>query len=114
MNITAENHGSVVVLNLRGELTDDSLAAFAKAVDHELEDKEVVDVVLNMENVPFLDSAALTYLLDLQDRLSERLGQVKLGAIDDNIRVILEVTRLKATFDVYENAAEALQAVSTG
>jgi len=114
MNITAERHGSIVVLNLRGELTDDSLAAFAKAVDHQLDGKEVVDIVLNMENVPFLDSAALTYLLDLQDRLSERLGQVKLSAIDDNIRVILEVTRLKAAFDVYEDAAEAVEAVSAG
>ena len=114
MNITAENHGSVVVLNLRGELTDDSLAAFAKAVDQELQGMDVVDVVLNMANVPFLDSAALTYLLDLQDRLSERLGQVKLSAIDENIRVILEVTRLKATFDVYDNADEAVRAVSAG
>ena len=114
MKIAAESHGSVVVLNLRGELTDDSVTAFAKAVDHQLENRDVVDIVLNMESVPFLDSAALMYLLDLQDRLSERLGQVKLGAIDDNIRMILEVTRLKATFDVYESADEAVRAVSAG
>lgn len=114
MNIAVENHGPVVVLNLRGEMTDESVGAFAKAVDHQLENKDVVDIVLNMESVPFLDSAALTYLLDLQDRLSERLGQVKLGAIDDNVRVILEVTRLKATFDVHESADEAVRAVSAG
>jgi|GEM_PF-1013905 len=112
MNITAEGYGHAVMLLLKGELTEDSLGAFIKAVDHQLEDRDVIDVVLNMEEVPFADSAALEYLLGLQERLAgERLGQVKFVRPDENIRKILELTRLESTFEVHEDASRAIQAM---
>ena len=99
------------LIGLKGELTEDSLAAFQKAVDHHLADAEVIDVVLNMDEVSFMDSAALECLLDLQDTLTERFGQVKLAHVDETIRKILEITRLDATFETYKDIAEAVQAV---
>ena len=113
MNITVESYGHAVMLTLKGELTADSIAAFMQAVEHQLADKEVVDLVLNLATVPFVDSAALESLLDLQDRLAERLGQLKLSEIDENVRKILEITRLGSAFDVYEDACEAVKAVQT-
>ena len=109
MNVTAESYGQAILLNLRGELTEDGLATFQKAVDHQLEDTEVIDVVLNMEEVPFVDSAGLECLLDLQDRLSERLGQVKLAKLDESVEKILEITRLKPMIDVYEESTDAVK-----
>lgn len=114
MNITAESYGHSVMLILRGELTADSLEAFSKAVDHQLESRDVIDVVLNLEAMPFLDSAGLEFLLDLQDRLAEsRMGQVKLARPDENVRKILEITRLDSAFQVYDDPARAVQAVQT-
>jgi len=109
MNVTAESYGHAVILNLKGELIEDSLNALRQAVDRYLTsgDKEVVDLVLNLENVPFIDSSVLTYLLDLRDFLSERLGQVKLVKCDQNVRKILEITRLDADFELFEDVPEA-------
>jgi len=111
MNITAESYGHAVMLILKGELSEDSLAAFNQAVDHQLRDNEVIDIVLNMEEVPFIDSAALECFLDLQDKLAERFGQVKLVKVDENIDKILEITHLHSEFDVYKDVAEAVKAV---
>ena len=111
MNITAESYAHAVMLNIDGELTEDSLASFKEAVDHQLESEEVIDIVLNMENVLFVDSMFLEYLLELQDRLAAKLGQVKLVKIDDNIRKILEITRLDSTFEVCMDTNEAVKAV---
>lgn len=111
MNVTAESYGHAIVLNLQGELTSDSVAAFMQVVDHHLRDGEIIDVVLNMETVNFIDSAALECLLDLQDRLSERFGQVKLVKIDENVKVILEITRMPNTFDIYDDINDAVKAV---
>ncbi|MCD6365821.1 MAG: STAS domain-containing protein [Planctomycetes bacterium] len=111
MNITAESYGRTVLLNLPGELTEDSIAAFLQAVDHQLLAEEVVDIVLNMENVPFVDSAALECLLDLNDRLAEKLGQVKLAAVSETVWTILEVTRMDSTFEIYTSVPEAVRAV---
>ncbi len=111
MNVSAESYGHAVILNLKGDLTEDSLRAFMQAVEHHLADNQVVDIVLNMEQVPFVDSAALECLLDLQDRLAEKFGQVKLVGCDDNVRKILEITRLTTCFDVLKDTAEAVKAI---
>ena len=111
MNITTESYGHAVVLNLQGDLTEDSLSAARQAIDHQLESEEVVDLVLNMEKVPFVDSASLEYLLDLQAELNKKFGQVKLLKCDANVRKILEITRLEADFEVCQEVAEAIKAV---
>jgi len=111
MNIAAESYGHAVILNLKGELTDDSLSALAGAAERALEDSVVIDLVLNFESVPFVDSKALEFLLALQDRLSERLGQVKLLKCDENIRKILEITRLEGAFEVCMDVNEAVKSI---
>ena len=82
-----------------------------QAVDHHLKDREIIDVVLKMETVNFVDSDALECLLDLQDRLAERFGQVKLVKIDENVRTILEITRMLNTFDIYDDVNDAVKTV---
>lgn len=111
MNITAESYGHAVILNLKGDLTEDSLRAFMQVIDHHLGDNHVVDVVLNMEQVPFIDSAGLECLLDLQDRLTQKFGQVKLVGCDENVRKILEITRLTPGFELLDDVAEAVKAI---
>jgi anti-anti-sigma factor len=123
MNVNAESYGQAVILNCKGELTSDSLSVLKQAVEHQLAEaspnakdgvgglrSQVRDVVLNLEQVPFIDSAALEYLLELQQRLLERQGQVKLAAMDENVAKILEITRLESSF---ERFAELTQAVKT-
>lgn len=111
MNVLAETYGHTVMLHLKGELTEDSLSAFRQSVDHALEAKDVIDLVLDLEAVPFLDSPALEYLMDLQDKLAERLGQVKFVAPDENVRKILEMTRLASVFETFGDISEAVKAI---
>jgi anti-anti-sigma factor len=61
--------------------------------------------------VPFIDSAGLEYLLDLQEKLAQRMGQVKLIKPDENIRKILELTRLASVFEVFKDIPEAVKAI---
>jgi anti-anti-sigma factor len=110
MNVNAEGYGHAVILNMKGDLVLDALATFRQMVDHQLEGKDVVDLVLNLQEVPFVDSAALEYLLDLQDLLAERLGQVRLVKCSPDVRKILEVTRLDSTFEVFDDIPEAIKA----
>jgi len=111
MNISAESYGHAVILNLKGDLTEDALAALRQAVEHQLENAEVVDLVINLEEVPFIDSMALEYLLELQDRLAEKFGRVKLAKVDDNVLTILEMTRLRSRFEIFRDIPEAVKAM---
>jgi len=111
VNLTAETYGHAVVLNIKGELTEDSLGSFQREVEHQLAGRDIIDLVLNLEKAPFIDSICLEYLMDLQDQLAEKLGQVKLVRPDENVRKILEITRLAGTFETYKDTAEAVKAV---
>ena len=111
MNITAESYGHAVVLNMKGELTEDALSAVRREIQHQLSGKDVVDLVLNFEKVPFVDSMGLDFLLDLQERLSEKFGQVRIVRPDENVRKILEITRIESDFEIYEDTAEAVKAI---
>ena len=111
MQITAESYGQAVILNCKGELTADSLEAFKRAVEHQLAEEQVRDLVLNFEEVPFLDSAALEYLLELQVALADRLGQVKLARLDEDLCKIMEMTRLESAFERYDDLSEAVRTV---
>lgn len=110
MNITAESYGHAVILNLKGELEEDSLGAFKQSVEHQLAGKDVVDLVLNCQDVTFIDSVALEYLLNLQGQLAERLGQVRLVKCSEDVRKIMEVTRLDTAFEIFEDIPEAIKA----
>ncbi len=112
MNISTESYGHAVIMILKGEFVEDVIGAIRKAVEHQLESDEVVDVVFNLEEVTFIDSAGLEYLLDLQDRLAERFGQVKLVRPDDNVTQILDFTRLRSTFEVYKETNDAVKSIS--
>lgn len=136
MNITEESYGQAVILICRGELTVDSLDAFKSAVEQverrfdegqshngrsatdsqsaaRLSSPKSVagDLVLNLEAVPFVDSAALEYLLNVQEKFNEKLGQVKLAGLDENVAKILEVTRLDNAFERFEDVSEAVKTI---
>jgi anti-anti-sigma factor len=108
MNITHENYGHVTVLSLKGEFTADDVDGFQKNVA-ELMDHDARDFVVDMEKVPFIDSAALESLLDLRDKSSDALGMVKLAATDESVAKILEMTRLDQQFERFPDMIEAVK-----
>ena len=111
MQITTESYGHSVVLNMKGEFTDDSLQAFKQAVDRELNGNDVAELVLNLEMVPFVDSAALEYLLDLRDRLAGGGAHLRLAKPDENVRNILRITRLDGAMEVIASVHETIRPV---
>jgi len=112
MKVVAESYGQGVILNCKGELTADCLDVFKRAAEHQLEEEQVHIVVLNFEEVPFLDSAALEYILDLQERQSEQLRKIALAGVDENVQKILEITRLDGVLERFSNVSEAMKAIS--
>jgi stage II sporulation protein AA (anti-sigma F factor antagonist) len=109
MNVTVENCGQAVILNCSGEFTVDALEGFRQVVDHQLAEEKIRDVVLNLEGVTAVDSDALEYLLDLQEQLNGRLGQVRLANLQDNIAKVLEITRLESALAQFADVAAAIK-----
>jgi anti-sigma B factor antagonist len=100
--------GAVVVAP-RGDL--DLMASPAlRTMVHRLIDDGAEAVVLDLSDVGFVDSTALSALVSFHRRLGERLV---LAAAGPQVRRLLEITMLATVLHVTDSVATALTAVRT-
>ena len=64
-------------------------------------------LVVDLQAVPFIDSAGLTWLLDARDDCVERGGLLHLAEPNQLCREILEITGIDAELEVFGNVLAA-------
>ena len=106
MKLSYEDHDTITVLTVSGDLTADQADAFRRACQDRF-DAGIRDFVLDMEYLAMIDSAGLELLLWLMDEIIERSGQLKLVKPDDLVQQIMHITRLERRFDVHESIESA-------
>ena len=76
MKLSYEDHDTITVLTISGELTTDQVDPFRRSCQDRFE-AGIRHVVLDMEHVTFIDSAGLESLLWIIDAAAERSGQLR-------------------------------------
>lgn len=109
MPVRCDEYDKVCVIGIDGDLSADNAAALRTVVAEQIHARHMVDFVLDFEKCPFIDSEGLESLLWMKGRCDELFGQMKLAAIDDNCRKILEMTRLEPRFECQADLAAALK-----
>jgi anti-anti-sigma factor len=110
MKLSYEDHKTVTVLTISGELTADQTDSFRRACQDRL-NAGIRDVVLHAENLTLIDSAGLENLLWLLDEVSDRHGQLRLVNPDEIILKILQLTRLDRRFNIHETIESAAKSL---
>jgi|ERR1022692_421874 anti-sigma B factor antagonist len=72
------------------------------------------DVVLQLDQVEFVDSSGLGAMVRLTQDARSKGGDVKLSGVPANIRKTLEMTRLLSQFETYDSVEEAITAAYLG
>ena len=108
MKIESQKYNDIMVLQLQGEFTAESLKSFEDETSNAFASK-VSGIVLDMAKVVFLDSSALEHLLELSEKCRENTRQLKIAGLDETCSKILEVTRLLQQFDTYEELTHAVK-----
>ena len=109
MAMKCEDYGSVCVISLDGDLASDASKEIRKQADERVDQRRIVDFVVDFEKADFIDSEGLETLLWLKRRSEDLFGQIKLVNLDDNCRKILEITRLEHRFECHGDLAAALK-----
>ncbi len=65
-------------------------------------------VIMDLENVPLVDSAGLELLLDFREEYAQIGGALKLAGPNALCREILTVTGLDESFEVFDEALSAI------
>ncbi|MAE60599.1 MAG: hypothetical protein CMJ49_04480 [Planctomycetaceae bacterium] len=110
MKVSHESYEDVTVVAVKGEITLDEISPLKQLLDEQLA-RDARDFVLDLTEVPFIDSAGLESMLWLQDQAGEKLGQVRIVGPDENVRKILEITRLQHDFDAHEDIDSAIKSL---
>lgn len=70
-------------------------------------------IVLDLEEVPYIDSTALGSLLRTHATVSRRGGAMKLLKVKGHVRELLELTRLLNVFEAFDSEADAIASVTS-
>ncbi len=109
MALKCDDYGQVCVLGIDGDFAAAEVPAAKKAFEERMDQKNIVDFVIDFEKTGFIDSEGLELLLAMKKKCEEMFGQFKLAALDDNLKKILEITRLEARFECHADITLALK-----
>jgi stage II sporulation protein AA (anti-sigma F factor antagonist) len=107
MTLSFQDHDQLTVMTVQGNLVADQMR---KAVTGKLE-AHTRDFVLDLTDMPFVDSQGLETLLWMQDQCADQLGQVQLAACQDTVQQILTITRLASRFDCHDDVEAAIKSL---
>jgi anti-sigma B factor antagonist len=109
MKIVERQVGDVTILDLHGKiLIGEGDDALRDAVTR-LVDGGVTKLLLNLADVPYVDSAGLGEIVRCYTTASRKGGSLKLINLTKKIQDLLSITKLLTVFEVYETEDEGVK-----
>ena len=105
--------GRVTVLDIVGKLTTDQGAQRLKDKINSLVSQGRTQIVLNLRNVPYIDSGGLGQLVASYGSVMKTDGALKLLNVSSRNHDLLSITRLVTVFESFDSEAEAVQSFQT-
>ncbi len=108
MQIEERASGDVVILDVKGKLTIGDGDELLKDKINSLIQQDRKKLILNLEGVPYVDSAGLGEIVRTYTTVSRQGGNLKLLNLTKRITDLLMITKLLTVFDTYDSEQEAL------
>ena len=112
MQIEERAVGDVVVLDLKGRVTLGDGDELLKDKVNSIVNRGFKKIVLNLAEVPYVDSAGLGEIVRTYTTVSRQGGSLKLLNLTKRITDLLSITKLLTVFETFESENEAVQSFS--
>jgi anti-sigma B factor antagonist len=99
----------VTILDLKGKMTLGEGDELLKDKISSLVSQGKKKILLNLEAVPYIDSAGLGEIVRTYTSISRQGGRLKLLNVSKRIQDLLVITKLITIFDSYDGEAEAVK-----
>jgi anti-sigma B factor antagonist len=113
MQIEERAAGDVTLLDLKGKMTLGEGDELLKDKINSLIQQGQRKVVLNLADVPYIDSAGLGEIVRTYTTISRQGGQLKLLNLTKRITDLLAITKLLTVFDTYDTEADAVRSFTS-
>lgn len=102
----------VTILDLKGKMTLGEGDELLKDKINSLLANSRKKLILNLEGVPYIDSAGLGEVVRTYTTVSRQGGSLKLLNLTKRIEDLLSITKLLTVFDTFDTEAEAIKSFS--
>jgi anti-sigma B factor antagonist len=112
MQIEQRAVGDVVVLEVKGRVTLGEGDELLKDKVNSLLNQNQKKIVLNLAEVPYIDSAGLGEIVRTYTTVSRQGGNLKLLNLTKRITDLLSITKLLTVFETFESENDAVRSFS--
>jgi anti-sigma B factor antagonist len=109
MQISERVVGDVTILDLNGKITLGEGDELLKDKINSLLNQGQRKLILNLEGVPYIDSAGLGEIVRTYTTVSRQGGKLKLLNLTKRIQDLLSITKLLTVFETFESEEQAVQ-----
>jgi anti-sigma B factor antagonist len=113
MQIEERVVGEVTILDLKGKITLGEGDEALKDKINSLTLQNRRQILLNLEGVPYIDSAGLGEVVRTYTTVSRQGGSLKLLNLTKRIEDLLSITKLLTVFETFDTEAEAIKSFSS-
>ena len=108
MNIPSSERNGVTVLELQGAILGGPEANALNEELHRLIDDGKKQIVLELSQVTLMNSSGLGMLIGGYTTMKNNGGELKLACLNDNVRKLIEITKLHTIFTPFASVDEAV------
>ena len=112
MQIDERTIGEVLILDVNGRITLGEGDEILKDKVNSLLNQGKKKIILNLADVPYVDSAGLGAIVRTYTTVSRQGGSLKLLNLTKRITDLLAITKLLTVFETYDAEADAVQSFS--
>src|SRR3569832_1990354 len=112
MQIEERMVGDVVLLDLKGKITLGEGDELLKDKVNSLGNQGHKKIVLNLADVPYIDSAGLGEVVRTYTTVSRQGGSLKLLNLTKRVTDLLSITKLLTVFETFDTEADAIKSFS--
>lgn len=107
MQFTRTEKQNAVILTLSGEIEMYNIGPVKAEVQKLIEEKKI-RLVLNMQDVPFIDSTGIGMVLLFQKNLKDAGGGLKLVKLSPSVEQVFRLTRLIKIVEIFDSDEAAI------
>jgi anti-sigma B factor antagonist len=114
MEISTRQAEGATVVDIKGDITLYNSPEVRHILLDLLKEKRVPRLIVNLENVRYIDSAGVASLVEALKVSRDLKSGLALYGLTRTTREVLELTRLIRVFEVYDTEEEALRGSRAG
>ena len=113
MNIVERRVGDITIIDLQGNIMFEDGDLELRGAITRILDAGRKKVILNMAEVPYMDSAGLSELVRTFVAINKRGGRMALLDLTRKVNDLLTIAKLLTVFETFDSEAEAVKGFSS-